>query len=99
MLAKADLLISSICSMGKQIPSCCRTDGNSKSVELGFFWLFLWCQWVLLWAFLSGWFLGELESFFFHHFFDFFFSPDLCYSIHTFPTPVLPSMVKQTLFL
>lgn len=53
MLAKADLLISSIFTW-EMSPSCCSIDENSKWVEVGFFLvlLFLWCELVLLWGFL-----------------------------------------------
>lgn len=50
--------------------------------------------------FLSGWFLGELGPFLFvwSFFGIYFFRPLLFDSIHTFPSRVLPSMVRQTLF-
>lgn len=62
MLAKADLLISSIFTW-EMSPSCCSIDENSKWVEVGFFWCCCFCgvSWFCCGVFCEG---GSWGTFF-----------------------------------
>lgn len=86
MLAKADLLISSIFTW-EMSPSCCSIDENSKWVEVGFFGAVVFVVWV---GFAVGFFVRVVlgGAFLFGYFFDFFF-PELCYSIQCTHSPLL----------